>query len=362
MPLELPAYLQNSSRVVATAALAGLSQGLPPYISIKQNRFRLVDAAGNERLIETFHLDVVIADANPHISKVFYKDAYDPTATDFKPPNCWSDNGEGPSDQALEPQCATCAACPQNAWGSATSKVTGKQTKACNDVKKLAALVPDLAPGMSFLLRIPPASLKNLSSYISGLNGQVTGGRRVDVTDVVTRLTFDQHVQGVLNFQAVNWINEETFKKLEEMGPNPFPRLTGVTDKPRVAALPAPSPTDTPEPGVERFSQPPMSAPAAFQPPAGSGFGNPAFQQPAAPAEPPKRTRRTKAEMDAARAAEAAQSGSGFAAPAAGPATFGGVPASPQPAPQAQFGIVQNAPAPDSGLSAAISNAFNLPM
>ena len=362
MSLELPAYLQNSSRAVATAALAGLNQGAPPYVSIKQNRFRLVDAAGNERLVETFHLDVVIADANPHISKVFYKDAYDPTATDFKPPNCWSDNGEGPSDQALEPQCATCAACPQNAWGSATSKVTGKQTKACNDVKKLAVIVPDLAPGMSFLLRVPPASLKMLSSYISGLNGQVTGGRRVDVTDVVTRLTFDPQVQGVLNFQAVNWISEETFKQLEEMGPNPFPRLTGVTDKPRLAALPAPKEEAAITQHVGGVSGGVAPQPQGFGIPQGasvnmSGFAGQLTGAQAQPApEPAKRTRRTKAEMEAARAAEAAQ------AHAPDPYLAGIASPPAQPTPQAQFGIVQNAPAPDSSLSAAISNAFNLPM
>ncbi len=358
--LQLPAYLQNSSRSVATAALAGLNQGQPAYISIKQNRFRLVDAGGIEKMVETFHLDVVIADANPHISKIYYADAYDPKAVEFKPPTCFSDNGVGPSDQALQPQCATCAACPKNAWGSATSNVTGKQTKACNDVKKLACLVPGLAPGLSFQLRIPPASLKNLSAYVAGLNAQVTGGRRVDVTDVVTRLSFDPQTQGVLNFQAVNWIDEEVYRFLEEKGDNPYPQLTGANDRPRVAALPAPVqeqavtqqppaqhafvPQEAPAPQQGFAGAPAQQGFAGQQTPAANGFG-------AAQAEPQKRTRRTKAEMEAARAAEA-QNGRQSTQMAAGQGL----------APQQQFGIVSNAPEPDAALSAAISNAFNLPM
>lgn len=349
--MQLPAFLQHSTRSIAAQALAGLSQGSPAQISIRQNRFRLVDSGGQEKLVETFHLDVVIADANPHISHVFYKDAYDPTATEYKPPSCYSDNGVGPSQEALDPQSATCAACPHNAWGSATSKVTGKATKACSDVKKLACLVPGLAPGLAFMLRVPPASLKNLAAYVAGLNGQVTGGRRVDVTDVITRISFDAKTQGVLNFQAVNWIDEEIFSFLEEKGPNPYPQLTGANDVPRVAALPAPAHTAplerVPVQKVEAVSQ---QAPASQQgfavgPTSGGFASTPAAADftTSAP-EPAKRTRRTKAEMEADRAKEAPPSGFGA------------------PTPNAQFGIVQDAPAPDAQLSAAISNAFNLPM
>lgn len=360
--LQLPAYLQNSSRSVAAATLAGLNQGQPAYISIKQNRFRLVDAGGIEKMVDTFHLDVVIADANPHISKIYYAEAFDPKAVEYKPPTCFSDNGVGPSEQALQPQCGTCAACPKNAWGSATSNVTGKQTKACNDVKKLACLVPGLAPGLSFQLRIPPASLKNLSAYVAGLNAQVTSGRRVDVTDVVTRLSFDPQTQGVLNFQAVNWIDEATYKTLEEKGDNPYPQLTGANDRPRTAALPAPA-TQEPVQQVapqQQVVHTPQDIPQTLQGYAGQqGFmGAPAQAQTAngfvPPAEPQKRTRRTKAEMEAARAAEGLgkhpEPQQGFQPPPT------------QPAPQQQFGIVSNAPEPDAALSAAISNAFNLPM
>lgn len=353
--LQLPAFLQNSTRSVAAQALAGLSQGSPAQISIRQNRFRLVDSGGQEKLIETFHLDVVIADANPHISHVFYKDAYDPTAAEYKPPSCYSDNGQGPSEAALDPQSATCAACPQNAWGSATSKVTGKATKACNEVKKLACLVPEHAPGLAFMLRIPPASLKNLAAYVAGLNGQVTGGRRVDVTDVVTRITFDAKTQGVLNFQAVNWIDEEMFKFLEEKGPNPYPQLTGANDQPRQAALPAPK-AEAPAAIVAPPVQEVAAAPAAFGAPAPQpGFGatagawSPQTLQSSPAQEAPKRTRRTKAEIEADAAAKAQAGGQGFGQNAVNPQ-------------QAQFGIVQNAPAPDNELGAAISAAFNLPM
>lgn len=347
--MQLPAFLQNSTRAIAAQALAGLSQGSPAHISIRQNRFRLVDSGGQEKLVETFHIDVVIADANPHISHVFYKDAFDPASTDYKPPACYSDNGVGPSEAALDPQSATCASCPHSAWGSATSNVTGKDTKACNDSKKLACLVPGLAPGLAFMLRVPPASLKNLAAYVAGLNGQVTGGRRVDVTDVITRLSFDAKTQGVLNFQAVNWIDEEIFNLLEEKGPNPYPQLTGANDVPRVAALPAPkveAPAAVVAPPVQEFAQAPAPQPGFGVGSASGGFApNPAAAgfTTSAP-ESAKRRRRTNAEMEADAAAKAVPQGFGA------------------PAPKAEFGIVQDAPAPDTQLSAAISEAFNLKM
>lgn len=133
--------VREQRRGLTRAAIGGITGGSPPQISIRGSRFRKIDAAGNEKMLDTLSMDIVIVDANEHVSKLYYDQPYDPSANEYFPPACFSDNGVAPSTSAEKPQSETCAMCPQNAWGSATSALTGKNTKACNDAKKLAVLV-----------------------------------------------------------------------------------------------------------------------------------------------------------------------------------------------------------------------------
>jgi hypothetical protein len=201
---QLPAHLQNRQRRdLAAAAIGGLNTGSPPHISIAGNRFTLVDDAGNEKPIQTLFLDLCVIDANSAVSKIYFdpRTPFEPGGDNSNPPICWSDNGIGASAQASVPQNTSCQICPHNAWGSATSKATGKRTKACNDVKKLAVLVPGI--DMVFLLRIPPASLKNLAKYT-----QTLAGHGVDLPDALTRVEFES--QGILKFTPMGYVDAPT--------------------------------------------------------------------------------------------------------------------------------------------------------
>jgi len=297
---NLPAYLQNRRPSGVTAGiLAGLPSGSPPTLSIRSQRFTLVDAAGNERPAGAMdpqlglYVDVVIVHVNPHTSKLFYDVAYDPSAQDFSPPACFSDNGLGPSRQSAKPQSPTCAACPKNQWGSDVSKITGKATKACNDAKKIAVVMPD-NPDMAFLLRVPPNSLKHISAYAKMVGAQSLGDRPVEVSDVVTRITFDKQVQGTLNFAPVGWIDERTAvaldkiwveKKADEMiGLNDTPHggpyaLSGASAAPQQApaAQQLPPPAPPPQAQAIPFMQQPPNPNASFP-------AQPAFV-PASPAQ-----------------------------------------------------------------------------
>ena len=153
---QLPAHLQHrQNRNLAAQAVGGISAGSPAHISIAGNRFTLVDEAGNQKPVQTLYLDVCVIDANAAVSKIYFdpRTPFEPGGDNSNPPICWSDNGVGASAQASQPQNASCQLCPQNAWGSATSKATGKPVKACNDVKKVAVIVPGI--DMAFLLRRP---------------------------------------------------------------------------------------------------------------------------------------------------------------------------------------------------------------
>ncbi len=61
---NLPAYLSNRRPTGLTASVTqGLSSGSPPMLSIRSNRFTLIDAACNEKPLQTLYADVVIVQA-----------------------------------------------------------------------------------------------------------------------------------------------------------------------------------------------------------------------------------------------------------------------------------------------------------
>ncbi len=382
---QLPAHLVNRRGGLTNAVSQGLSSGAPPYISIRSQRFTLIDAAGNQRPLQTLHADVVIVQANPSVSKIYYEGAFDPSATDYKPPTCFSDNGIGPSRQAQVPQSTTCSGCPNNVWGSDVSRVSGKATKACNDVKKIAVVMAD-APDMPFLLRIPPASLKHLSAYVKTIAAQNAGNRQVEVSDIITRVSFDPQVQGVLNFTAVGWIDERTAAAMDKIwDAKAADDLVGLNDTPYQGAInvlgaPAAQPhpqgqlPPPPAPAVVQPAQPAAapSVPQATSAPAPSasasaprGRGRPRKEQPAESATPAFMQAQGAA---AAQGINRAAQTSGM--PATAPADLD-LPAflrraaepTAQAAPAAQrFGMVENAQQPSAELNAALERAMNLPL
>lgn len=368
MNAQLPAHLQNrQKRDLAQAAIGGLNAGSPPHISIAGNRFTLVDDAGNEKPIQTLFLDVCVIDANSAVSKIYFdpRTPFEPGGDNSNPPLCWSDNGIGASAQASSPQNTSCQMCPNNAWGSATSKATGKPTKACNDVKKLAVLVPGI--DVVFLLRIPPASLKNLAKYT-----QTLAGHGVDLPDAVTRLEFES--QGILKFTPQGYVDEKTAALTDKVvAAKATDQLVGRNDRPwggqadaqKIAyAAQATGQVAGPAPAVPvqaMFQPPPQPFDQQGQNTQG-GFGVQAqypFSQGQAgtssptDATPPKRTRGPNKPKD----------------PQGAPVADDGIPPflrREQPATQApipnptQFGMQAAPAAPDAGIQAALDAAFRL--
>src|SRR6266566_2181408 len=381
---QVPAHiLARQKRDLVGAAIGGITAGSPAHISIAGNHFTLVDDAGNEKPIQTLFLDVCVIDANPSVSKIFFdpRTPFVPGGDNSNPPICWSDNGIGASAQASQPQNTSCQLCPQNAWGSAVSKATGAKVKACNDVKKLAILVPGI--DMVFLMRIPPASLKNWGKYCNTL-----AGHGVDLPDALTRLEFES--QGILKFQPMGYVDAPTAALTDKViAAKGTDQLVGKTDRPwggqadaqkveyaqqiqraveQIAPAPAPYASQQMAPPPQPFGgqgnapqntpfqsgQPASPLSAQMQPngPAGSPFGQPSTSSPQ-DVTPPKRTR-----------------GPNKAKAAAEPVADDGIPpflrrAEPEPAPEQPngpaFGMDPNPPAPDAGVQAALDAAFRLP-
>lgn len=300
---KLPQHLAHLASKLPTSSLAqGISAGGHPRISIKGSRFRLQSIAGDEVVVPQMFLDVIIVDQNPHgLSKIFYAKKWDASTPDGLAPDCFSDNGVGPSDKAASPQHSNCAQCPNNVWGSKVNETSGKQSKACGDVKKLAVLIAANPTGPVFELRVPGDSLKGLAAYATGLEKH-----GVPFSTVITRLTFDtnvSHQRLVFNpaydqSGQMPYITEAMAEIVSEViGTDEVDQCTGAKDKPlQQGAIASVQP-----PAGQRFTQSGSTVTVPVQ------NATPALHvAPVAPPslplvlDAPKRARRTKAEMAAA--------------------------------------------------------------
>ena len=227
-----------------------------------RNAFTLIDGAGNQNRITTAdkklgpYVDVVIADLLERKSRVYYANDYNPTAGAYAPPECFSDNGVGPSRQASVPQSPTCSDCPMSVWGSETSRVSGKGIPACSEQQKIAILVPGY--DQLFLLRVPPNSLKNFRAYAEQFRG-----RPFDMDSVVTRISFVS--QGTLKFEPTGWADEISIQAVDTIAANKAADgMLGRGDLPKEGvALPANRPSAQIE---HQPAQVPQGSVGGFQP------------------------------------------------------------------------------------------------
>jgi len=340
----VPSYLQ-----VGTGAndefTAGLSGGFtaPPKLGTEGGKFHVIDSDGNDivvtkaddegNVVPVSVLSVVVLGSNPGKYKLFYgkdlgdgtygKTKYDPNAEQERPV-CYSYDGVTPSPMADVPQCATCAACPQNVWGSHVNEL-GSKTRACTDGKILAVipttsvtkqLSSDTLMGTAFSLKLSPTSLSRSKEskkadpasafswmeYMGLLNAYpVDGGSaQIPLRAVSTKLFFNLKAQyPLLQFKLGRFLTEaeiayvaerstgEDVKAIIEeqgQGPAPVRSAKALTSGQAPAKLVAP-PT---KPPVEDDGEGEMSAGAA-------------------PVAPPRRTRGpAKAKEEGAAAAAAA--------------------------------------------------------
>ncbi|WNV50621.1 hypothetical protein [Pseudomonas phage Rollin] len=199
----LPAHLQQAagSAKANLIAATGTGGGSVDSISIKGGRFHVVRSGQQPVTLELFKLQVIIVHANPGVTKALFEGAWNPD-TDAEAPICSSDDGVAPRADSEKPQCATCAACPQNQFGSKINPQTQKQTKACQDKKTIAVVTPGAAAGEMLRLQIPAASLKDFGNYLRSLP--------VAYHYVITEVSFDTTVSyPKLLFKPVDYVSAE---------------------------------------------------------------------------------------------------------------------------------------------------------
>lgn len=277
MTNQLPAFLQAlaGTRNLVAEGMQGIGGGGTPSISIRGGRIRTVGSDGTEEMLGTSGMFVVV-DANPAVSKTYYDTKYDPNNTVLVLPACFSDNGIAPAAASQRPQSPTCAACPRNVWGSKVSE-NGKEIKECNDQKKVAVMLADGSDDTVYLLRIPPASLKNWRSMCETV-AKVPG---VNLNMMAFELGFDEKVTGVLTFRPSGWISEEMAGIILKLDAAATAKVVGIGGPDAAPALAAPKAT----PAIAApIAQAPVAAPA--EPEAPKRRGRPAAQAPSAAPAP----------------------------------------------------------------------------
>lgn len=214
----LPAHIQNIATPEAFDEFAGGVTSGFPVISYRGRTWRIRKGDEeqvylNEQQEAIQSIEVVLLKSNPMPSKVHYDAKY--TEGDQSPPRCWSANGVKPDDGVIKPIAPTCAACPNNVWGS---KITdeGKKARACSDVRRIAVSfmhqIEEAAAGTReekdidvLLLRIPPATLNPLKDYAE----KVLKPKGVAPFVLITRVGFDTDVSyPKLTFKAFRFLSE----------------------------------------------------------------------------------------------------------------------------------------------------------
>lgn len=164
-------------------------------------------------------------------------------------------------------QCETCAACPNNVWGSKISP-QGKKTKLCGDNRRVAVVplgeITNEAMGGPMLLRVPAASLADLATYGKGM-----AAKGFPYNAIGTRIGFDLNASyPKLTFKPIRKLSDE---ELAEVAAHfQGEALANILDVPQdltAKAAPAaePKPEPKPEPAVSldfEDESEPASAPA----------------------------------------------------------------------------------------------------
>lgn len=212
---QLPAHIAKLNLQVGGAAINEMTGGITsgfPIISYKGKVWRM--RKGGEEIMHLDDqnnampsIDVVLVQANPMPSKIFYDKKYEEGTTEA--PRCFSNDGMVPDVSVQAPICKSCAACPNNVWGSRITD-NGKKSRACSDARRMAIVFAnDLNEKgeecAKYLLRVPPASLNPLKDYAE----KMLAPRGIQFFNVVTRIGFDPaaaHPQ--FQFKPVRLLNE----------------------------------------------------------------------------------------------------------------------------------------------------------
>ncbi len=253
---NLPAELQEAfnTEELAGDLYDGVSGGFA-VVSFRGSKWRIKHGGEenpilNENEEPVASLECVLVKASKNVSKIFYAEQYE--EGDDSAPDCWSIDGIKPDSASPDIQSQTCAACPNNVWGSKISPA-GKKTKLCSDNRRVAVVplgdIANEALNGPMLLRVPAASLADLATYGKGM---ATKGFPYNA--IGTRIGFDLNASyPKLTFKPIRKLTDEELA--EVAGHFSGETLGNILDVPQDLTQTAqpevqPKPKPAPQPAV----------------------------------------------------------------------------------------------------------------
>ena len=217
-PTQTPSFARSGELSATAKALTGGGSGISvKRISVKGGVFRLIAGGKEVAAIEDRHLDVVIVNAAPKVSRTYYEGQY--VEGEAKAPDCWSADGNLPDASIKEPQAPSCATCPMNIKGSGQG-----DSRACRFSQRLAVvLANDVQGGDVMQLTLSATSIfgkeegddrRPLQAYARYLAAQ-----NISPEMVVTQLKFDTKAAvPKLFFKPARWLDDTEYAVALEKG------------------------------------------------------------------------------------------------------------------------------------------------
>ena len=158
--IQLPVNVAQQLAAEAAAITSRLGAPSGDRIKVTQSkRFRMPSGEESAGPIHAVIVEFVSA-------YYYYEGAFDPN--DITPPLCAAIGSEPstlvPFEDSTSKQCDTCAACPQNQFGSAG------RGKACQNSRLLALLPTDANADTPFMLmKVSPTALRSFDGYVASV-------------------------------------------------------------------------------------------------------------------------------------------------------------------------------------------------
>ena len=195
-------------------ALAGANSNTSRRITMAKGVFRRIVNGKEAGKIKDGHMNVIVINALPKVSRQFYASSFDPDAAPTLP-DCWSNLGDVPDPKAANAQAANCASCPQNIDGSGT----GGKGRACRFNRRVAVLLEGDMSGDVYQFNIPAKSLfgkgvGNTHPFESYIKFLPANGESID--RIITQISFDENeTADVLKFTPVRHLTDEEIDVVE---------------------------------------------------------------------------------------------------------------------------------------------------
>lgn len=299
-PGQVPAFARKAELSDMAKSLAGGGGGGGLRVSIKGGVFRLVNNGKEVTAIDDRHLDIVLVKAAPKVARVFYAKSYDSENTSG--PDCWSPDGDTPSNESTSKQASRCSECPKNIAGSGQG-----QSRACRYQQRLAVVLENDMSGGVMQLSLPATSIfgkavednRPLQEYARWLVAQ-----NINPEAVVTRMRFDTKSESPkLYFKAQRWLSDDEYETILEQAASDdalkavtmtVAKMDNAVSKPlELAGKPPAKVKPIPAPVVEEEEEapppPPKAKPAAKAKPAPAPVAEDEPDEPVVRQEAPKK-------------------------------------------------------------------------